>query len=68
MAGLAATSGQQSLGANFAAAGAAQLEEAKAAENGLACMNLAGLVAHMFTCGLVQATTVYSLLAHLTSR
>ncbi len=66
--GLTGTSDAQGIGANFTAALAARLEEASEHNQSLTCANLASVLAHLYTCALLPASTMYSFLDHLTER
>ena len=66
--GLTGTSDAAGIGANFTSALAARLEDASLQDQSLACANLATVLAHLYTCSLLPATTVYSFLDHLTHR
>ncbi len=68
MSGLTGTSDAQGIGANFTSALAARLEEASQQDQSLTCANLASVLAHLYTCGLLPASTMYSFLDHLTQR
>ena len=68
VAGLTGTSDAAGIGANFTAALAARLEEASLQEQSLPCANLATVMAHLYTCSLLPASTIYSFLDHLTQR
>lgn len=46
----------------------ALLEQSYSSEDGLACGNLASLAARLYTCGLLPAGCIYSLLEHLRGR
>ena len=66
--GLTGTSDAAGIGANFTAALAARLQDASLLDQSLACANLATVLAHLYTCSLLPASTIYSFLEHLTQR
>ncbi|KAL3133156.1 hypothetical protein ABBQ38_007050 [Trebouxia sp. C0009 RCD-2024] len=66
--GLTGTSDAAGIGANFTAALAGRLENASLQDESLACANLATVLAHLYTCALLPASTIYSFLDHLTHR
>ncbi|DBA70559.1 TPA: hypothetical protein ACH3X2_011953 [Trebouxia sp. C0005] len=68
MSGLTGTSDAQGIGANFTSALAARLDKASQQDQSLTCANLASVLAHLYTCGLLPASTMYSFLDHLTQR
>jgi hypothetical protein len=68
VAGLSGRAAAPAIAAGFLAAVAARLERACAGGDGLACHNLAMLVAQLHLCGLVGAAVVLGLLEHLVER
>lgn len=58
VAGLAAVLKSQELAATFMGRAAPALQSALAAEDSLACNNLASLLAHLFCCGVVQVSFI----------
>ena len=66
--GLTGTSDAAGIGANFTSALAARLEDASLQDQSLACANLATVLAHLYTCSLLPASTIYSFLDHLVHR
>ena len=65
---LTGISDAQGIGANFTAALTARLEDASLQDQSLACANLAAVLAHLYLCALLPASTIYSFLHHLTNR
>lgn len=68
VAGLTGTSDAAGIGANFVAALAHRLEIGSKEGQSLTCSNLATVIAHLYTAGLLPASTVYSFLDHVTDR
>lgn len=64
--GLTGTSDAAGIGANFTVALAARLQDASQLDQSLTCANLATVLAHLYTCSLLPASTIYSFLEHLT--
>jgi len=65
MAGLAASLHAQDLLAAFMDRTAQALTASLSQDNSLACSNLANVIAHLFSCGALQAVTVFGLLDSL---
>lgn len=68
VAGLTATADAAGVGANFVAAVALRLEAGSQEGQSLTCSNLATVIAHLYSSGLLPHTTLYSFLDHLTQR
>lgn len=68
MSGLAAAAAAPELGAHFCSELALRLEQAGLTDDSLAGGNLVAVAGHLYSCGLVQSVTVYSLLEHFNSR